>query len=51
VGVIKDLTGNFSVALIVLAVAAFLAALIAFLLPDRAAPSPAKTALRADPAQ
>jgi ACS family tartrate transporter-like MFS transporter len=40
VGIIKDLTGNFSVALVVLAVAAFLAALIAFLLPDRKAAAP-----------
>ncbi|MGF6905154.1 MFS transporter [Paraburkholderia sp. GAS348] len=49
VGVIKDLTGNFSVALIVLAIAAFLAALIAFLMPDRAPVAQGNTALRADP--
>jgi MFS family permease len=35
VGVIRDFTGNFSIALIVLAGAAFLASLIAFLLPER----------------
>jgi MFS family permease len=35
VGVIRDFTGNFSVALVVLAAAAFLASLIAFLLPER----------------
>ncbi|MGF7000973.1 MFS transporter [Paraburkholderia sp. GAS32] len=48
VGVIKDLTGNFSVALVVLAIAAFLAALIAFLMPDRGAPAPASNALQPD---
>ncbi|GAB2901258.1 MFS transporter [Paraburkholderia jirisanensis] len=36
VGIIKDFTGHFGVALIALAVAAFLAALIAFMLPERA---------------
>jgi ACS family tartrate transporter-like MFS transporter len=49
VGVIKDLTGNFSVALIVLAIAAFLAAVIAFLMPDRAPEVQGNNALRADP--
>ncbi len=48
VGVIKDLTGNFSVALIVLAVAAFFAALIAFLMPDRAPEAHGSGALQAD---
>jgi MFS family permease len=46
VGVIKDLTGNFSVALIALAIAAFLAALIAFLLPDRAADAAQEAVVR-----
>jgi len=36
VGIIKDFTGHFGAALIALAVAAFLASLIAFLLPERA---------------
>jgi MFS transporter, ACS family, tartrate transporter len=36
VGIIKDFTGHFGAALIALAVAAFLAALIAYLLPERA---------------
>jgi MFS family permease len=36
VGIIKDFTGHFGAALIALAVAAFLAALIAFMLPERA---------------
>jgi MFS family permease len=48
VGIIKDLTGNFSVALMALAVAAFLAALIAFLLPDRAALRPVRGTLHPD---
>ncbi|PLZ03482.1 MFS transporter [Burkholderia sp. WAC0059] len=50
VGIIKDLTGSFSVALIVLAVAAGLAAVVAFLLPDRSASVEAARALSADPA-
>jgi cyanate permease len=43
VGIIKDLTGSFSVALIVLAAAAGLAALISFKLPDRSAATGAKS--------
>ncbi|MGF6768032.1 ACS family tartrate transporter-like MFS transporter [Paraburkholderia sp. GAS199] len=49
VGVVKDLTGNFSAALIVLAVAAFLAALIAVLMPDRAPVEPDNAALQPEP--
>jgi MFS transporter, ACS family, tartrate transporter len=48
VGIIRDWTGNFSVALIVLAAAAFLASLIAFLLPERSAPAPGDKAVMAD---
>ncbi|NPT42773.1 MFS transporter [Paraburkholderia sp. 1N] len=51
VGVIKDLTGNFSAALVVLAIAAFLAALIAFLLPDRAANTVDTDKLQPNPVQ
>jgi MFS transporter, ACS family, tartrate transporter len=51
VGIIKDRTGNFSTALIALAVAAFLAALIAFLLPDRRANEADADNLQANPAQ
>ena len=52
VGIIKDFTGNFSMALVVLAIAAFLAALIAFLLPDRKAAAPVgKNMMAADTAR
>jgi nitrate/nitrite transporter NarK len=51
VGVIKDLTGNFSAALVALAVAAFLAALIAFLMPDRPSNAADTDNLQANPVQ
>jgi MFS family permease len=51
VGLIKDFTGNFSMALVVLAIAAFLAAVIAFLLPDRKLAPQQGNALRADAVQ